>query len=74
MKRFLCLLLATVLCLSFVACGKKNSKNNGEISVFYFTYSDAYISSVRTALDKALKNAGLKFNDYDANGNQSSQT
>ena len=61
------------LCLSLGACGKKD-KEAGEISVFYYTYSDTYISSVRAALDKTLKNAGYKFNDYDANGNQSSQT
>lgn len=73
MKRLFCLILALCMCLPLAACGRKEEQG-GEISVFYFTYSDAYISSVRTSLDKALKDAGLKFNDYDANGNQSSQT
>ena len=73
MKRLLCLIMVMCLCLSLCACGKKD-KSGGEISVFYYTYSDTYISSVRAALDKALKDAGFKFNDYDANGNQSSQT
>ena len=73
MKRLLCLIMVMCFSLSLCACGKKDKKA-GEISVFYYTYSDTYISSVRAALDKALKNAGYKFNDYDANGNQSSQT
>ena len=73
MKRLFCLILALCMCLPLAACGRKKDQG-GEISVFYYTYSDTYISSVRAALDKALKNAGYKFNDYDANGNQSSQT
>ncbi len=73
MKKILCLILAVCMCLPLAACGRKDDKG-GEISVFYYTYSDTYISGVRAALDKALKEAGLKFNDYDANGNQSSQT
>ncbi len=72
MKKLLSLVLALLLlCFSLSACGENDG---GEISVFYYTYSDTYISSVRAALDKALKNADLKFNNYDANGNQSSQT
>lgn len=73
MKKLLCLFLIGLLCLSLIGCGGKKDRG-GEISVFYYTYSDTYISSVRAALDKELKDAGLKFNDYDANGNQSSQT
>ena len=29
------------------------------VGVFYYTYSDTYISSVRTALDESLKAAGI---------------
>lgn len=42
-------------------------------SVFYYTYSDTYIASVRTALDKALTDAGIAFQDYDGNSNQTTQ-
>ncbi len=73
MKKLLCVILCFLLCLSFAGCGKKD-KAQGEISVFYYTYSDTYISSVRAALDKTFKDAKLKYNNYDANGNQSSQT
>ena len=51
--------------------GKKiEDMNDG---VFYYTYSDTYISSVRTALDESLKAAGIDFQDYDANSNQTTQ-
>lgn len=40
----------------------------GEVSVFYYTYADTYISSVRTALDAQLTSAGVNFTDYDGNG------
>ena len=43
------------------------------VCVFYYTYSDTYISSVRTALDESLKAAGIDFQDYDANSNQTTQ-
>ncbi len=43
------------------------------VSVFYYTYSDTYIASVRTALDAALSAAGIEFQDYDSNSNQTTQ-
>lgn len=46
----------------------------GEISVLYYTFSDTYISGVRASLDKILSDAGLNYNDYDANSNQTTQT
>ena len=51
--------------------GKKIEDMTG--GVFYYTYSDTYISSVRTALDESLKAAGIDFQDYDANSNQTTQ-
>ena len=44
-----------------------------DVAVFYYTYGDTYISSVRTALDAALTEAGIKFQNYDANSNQTTQ-
>lgn len=43
------------------------------VGVFYYTYSDTYITSVRTALDTSLKDAGIKFQNYDGNSNQTTQ-
>ena len=42
--------------------------------VFYYTYSDTYISGVRSALDKKLSDAGISYQDYDGAGNQTTQT
>ena len=76
MKKQLALILSLALALTMLAglvsCKKDNS--DGEISVFYYTYSDTYISSVRSEMDAMLKKAGLKYQNYDANGNQTTQT
>lgn len=47
---------------------------DGEVSVFYYTYGDTYISSVRSALDAALEGAGIAYQDYDSNNSQTTQT
>lgn len=74
MKKFMSLLLVGIMMLSLVACGKSGG-GRGELNVgvFYYTYSDTYISSVRTALDNALTEAGIKFQNYDGNSNQTTQ-
>ena len=74
MKKLLALLLSAVLCVGLVGCSSSSKNDSGEVSVFYYTYSDTYISSVRSAMDKLLDKAGLKHNNYDANGNQTTQT
>ncbi len=75
MKRFWALILSLVLILglggTFSSCG---CMEDGEVSVFYYTYSDAYISSVRGEMDKFLNSAGVNFHNYDANSNQATQT
>ena len=87
LKRVAALCLATVMAFSLCACGDGGSgkkdqtgsdastsvNSNLNVGVFYYTYSDAYISSVRTALDTQLKNAGVTYQDYDANSNQTTQ-
>ena len=47
--------------------------SDANIAVFYYTYSDTYISSVRTALDAKLDSLGVKYQNYDANNNQTTQ-
>ncbi len=75
MKKIVTLFLALALVLGLTACGSGGgSSSKGEVSVFYYTYSDTYISSVRTSMDKLLKKAGINFQNYDANGNQTTQT
>ena len=46
---------------------------DANVAVFYYTYSDTYIASVRTALDAELDVLGVKYQNYDANSNQTTQ-
>lgn len=80
-------IIAVLLCVAMVAamavgCGggkdSGESKDEGKksdlnIGVFYYTYADTYIASVRTALDKKLDDMGVKYQDYDGNNNQTTQ-
>ncbi len=75
MKKITAIILsvAILLCplLMMSSCGCEDA---GEVSVFYYTYSDTYISSVRGEMDKLLSAAGVSFHNYDANSNQATQT
>ena len=44
-----------------------------KVGVFYYNFADAYITTVRTALDEKLTAAGIKYQDYDGNNNQATQ-
>ena len=44
------------------------------VAVFYYNYSDVYISSVRNKMDEQLNALGVTFNNYDGAGNQAQQT
>ena len=72
MKKSVCILLVTILILcSFSGCARRQ---NADVHVFYYSYSDTYISTVRTALDNALKRAGISYQDHDSNNSQTTQT
>ena len=71
MKKLIALLLIiSGLAVCLPSCGS----TEGEVSVFYYTYSDTYISSVRSAMDKLLRENGISYHNYDANGIQATQT
>lgn len=53
----------------FRACGGRRLHRR-----FYYTYSDTYISTVRTALDAELDKLGVEYQDYDSNSQQNTQT
>ena len=75
MKKFLITVSVIISILALCSCSFSSKKSGqGEVGVFYYTFSDTYISSVRSAMDKMLEDAGVKYNDYDANGNQTTQT
>ena len=63
-----------IICISALAITSCGCAEEGEVSVFYYTYSDTYISTVRTEMDKILKANHVNYHNYDANGNQSTQT
>ena len=44
-----------------------------KVAVFWYAFSDAYLSTVRTALDADLEAAGIEYQDYDGNNNQGTQ-
>ena len=89
MKKALALLLALVMVIAMAACGSKTTPattapagNETEaptkaselkVGVFYYTFADTYISSVRTALDAQLDGLGVTYQNFDGNNNQTTQ-
>ncbi len=82
MKKTLAILLAAVMMLGLLAgCGKTENKDNEggdasalNVGVFYYDFSDVYITSVRNSMDEQLKALGITYNNYDGGGNQAQQT
>ncbi len=56
------------------AAPAETTSREGSVAVFYYTYGDTYISSVRAALDSALDSAGIQYQDYDSNNSQTTQS
>ena len=72
-KKILAIIIAALFVIfPLSSCG--NTNENADVHVFYYTYSDPYISTVRAALDKTLSNAGISYQDHDSNNNQTTQT
>ena len=44
-----------------------------KVAVFWYAFSDAYLSTVRAALDADLDAAGIEYQDFDSNNNQGTQ-
>ncbi len=44
-----------------------------KVAVFWYAFSDAYLSTVRSALNADLEAAGIAYQDYDAENNQGKQ-
>jgi methyl-galactoside transport system substrate-binding protein len=44
------------------------------VAVFYYSFADVYISSVRALMDAQLDSLGLAYQNYDGNSNQTTQT
>ena len=72
MKRIL--ILTLIFALSVGALCSCGCASEGEVSVFYYSFSDTYISGVRGAMDRMLDKAGVYYHNYDANSSQATQT
>ena len=65
MKKILALLLALVMIFGLVGCGGGSSEEEGgdavgEVAVFWYTFGDTYLSSVRAAMNEAFAAAGIR--------------
>ena len=70
-------ILAVLLCLALTVvmlagCGGK-AGNDLNVSVFWYEESDVYLSSVRAELNKALEDAGIKYDNQFAGNDQAKQ-
>ena len=74
MALLLCLAMATTM-LAACGGGGEAGGNGDEIkaSVFWYEESDVYLSTVRTALNKELDAAGIKYDNQFAGNDQAKQ-
>ena len=72
MKKFILPILSALIAITLVSCGEKTPQKQSA-AVFYYTYSDPYISTVRASLDRELEAAGIEYQDYDSNSSQTTQ-
>ena len=70
MKKFLALALALIMMLAVSAPALAAQ----DAYVFWYTFGDVYLSSVREATETAMKDKGLNPIHQDANGQQATQT
>ena len=71
-RKIIALMISVLLVLPvLVSCSRAQA---ADVHVFYYTYSDPYISTVRSELDSALDKAGIKYQDHDSNNSQTTQT
>ena len=73
-RRCQALLLSGVLLTQSICLTSCSGGTEGDVHVFYYNYSDTYVTSVRSALDEQLGTATLTYQNYDGNNNQTTQT
>ncbi len=73
MKKIIAMLLVLVMAMGLVACGGSAGGDELNVGVFYYTYDDVYMSSVRAAIDSELEALGVTFTNYDCQNDQSKQ-
>ena len=70
MKKFIAIVMTLALCLSMTSA----LAAEGQALVSWYTFGDAYLSTVRAVLGPALEEKGFNVNDQDANNVQQKQT
>ncbi len=89
MKKTLAMLLAVVMVFALAACGQSAAPaatpaaepaaepaadaSAPKVAVFWYNFGDAFLSTVRDALDADLTEAGVDFQNFDAANNQATQ-
>ena len=68
------LIVAVILLTALGAVSGCGARDKADVHVFYYTYSDTYISTVRSSLDSKLSEAGISYQDHDGNNSQTTQT
>lgn len=68
------LILTFVFSFIYIIFAGCSGNASADVHVFYYTYSDTYISTVRSSLDSKLSSLGIKYQDYDGNNSQTTQT
>ena len=74
MKTLLSIILLICVLLSLPIFTASCRAGSADVHVFYYTFSDPYISNVRSELGRQLDAAGISFQEHDGNGNQTTQT
>jgi len=66
-KRILAILICVVLAAAlFTGCSSGGSSSSkAHVDVFYYNYADAYISTVRDAMDARLQALNVNYTNYD---------
>ena len=59
---------------STASTGTVSSASDLQVDVFYYDFSDVYISTVRSAMDEQLNAMGIEPKNWDAAGSQPTQT
>ncbi len=74
MKKILALLLVAVMLVGMTACGSgAGGDEELNVGVFYYTFDDVYMSSVRAAIDAELTALNIPFQNYDCQNDQAKQ-
>ena len=68
------LLLSAVLLSQSALLSSCMGRGESDVHVFYYNYSDTYVTSVRAALDEEWMGHQLTYQNYDGNNNQTTQT